>query len=276
MGREPLLMAAVGKKGVGKTFQHVALMNQYVSGDPYRGLKGRKCLVMDVNDEYGYGTYNIQAISLRDIALFTMHPRIEMRRVRPFHPNGTRMTLDEWAQALFYVLSVFRNGLLVIEDINKFIGDHLPHDLVGAICTNRHVGLDIILSYQSIGRINTKIWGNLNVLRYHKNVESVERHKNKFPDKYEYMRIAELMVNSQYNGGNKRFFVYIDMDEEKIRGSYSQEIMEEAIEQYIFENYNELLKPYLVQKDKKNKKLHDSDTAKNEVKKRLLSSYSVL
>lgn len=271
MAREPILMAACGKKGVGKSFQHMILMNQYVHGDTYRGIQGRKCLIMDVNDEYG--TYYVPSISLNDIALYSVHPMIEIRRVRPFHPDGRRMTLDEWAAALFYVLNNFQNGLLLIEDINKFIGDHLPHDLVGAIATNRHVGLDILLSYQSLGRINTKIWGNLNVMRFHKNVESVERHRNKFPDKYEFMRIAEIMVNNQYFSGNTRFFVYVDMDEEKIRGNISDDMIEHAVEHYINENYQELTKPLLVQKDNKNKKKYNDVTAKAQIKKQLILQY---
>ena len=59
--REPVLMAACGKKGVGKSYQHMILMNQYVAGDPYQGIKGRKALIMDVNDEYG--TFNVPSIS---------------------------------------------------------------------------------------------------------------------------------------------------------------------------------------------------------------------
>jgi hypothetical protein len=182
------------------------------------------------------------------------------------------MTLDEWAQALFYVLNRFRNGLLLIEDVNKFIGDHLPNDLVGSIATNRHIGLDIILSYQSLGRINTKIWGNLNQLRFHKNNESVERHALKFPDKAEFMRIAEIMVNNEYARGNSRFFVYVDMDESKIRGNISDDLREEALSQYINENYNALLKPFLVQRDG-NKKKFTADTAIKEIKQRLTSAY---
>ena len=272
MAREPMLMAACGKKGVGKSYQHMILMNQYVQGDYYKGVRGRKCLIMDVNDEYGPGTYYVPAISLKDISLYTVHPKVEIRRVRPFHPNGTRMTLDEWAQALFYVLNVFRDGLLLIEDVNKFIGDHLPSDLVGAIATNRHAGLDIILSYQSIGRINTKIWGNLNQLRFHKNVESVERHVQKFPDKYEYMRIAEIMVNNEYERGNIRFFVYVDMDENKIRGNISSDLINETLEQYINENYNAITKPYLVQRIG-NKKKHTAESAVKSVKERLINAY---
>jgi hypothetical protein len=270
--REPLLLIAIGKKGVGKSYQHVVLMNSYVMGDAFRGVAGRKCLVMDINDEYG--VYHIPAISLADIELFTAHPMIENRRVRPFHPDGRRMTLEEWAQALFYVLTVYKNGLLVIEDINKFIGDHMPSDLVGAICTNRHIGLDIICSYQSIGRITTKLWGNANVVRFHKNIESVERHKMKYPDKYEYLRIAEIIVNEEYENGNKRFFLYVDLDENKIRGQFSDEQFDAAVEQYIAEDYRSLIKPYLVQKgDGAKGKKYTEDTAKDEVKRRLIAMY---
>lgn len=269
MSREPLLMCAIGKKGVGKTYAHMMLMNGYIMGDPYKGIKGRKCLIMDVNDEYG--VYGVPAISLNDVALYTVQPFIEIRRIRPFHPDGKRMTLDEWAMALFYVLNRFQNGMLVIEDPSKFIGDHLPADLVGAIATNRHAGLDIILSYQSIGRINTKVWGNMNILRFHRNVESVERHKNKFPDKYEILRIAEIMVNNEYQRGNNRFYVYVDLDELKIRIEGRDELVEEALEQYLNENMG-ILKPYLVQREGKKKKYNES-TAKDEVKNRLKVMY---
>lgn len=270
MAREPLLMCAVGKKGVGKSYQHMILMNGYVMGDPYKGVRGRKCLIMDVNDEYGQ--FGVPAISLNDIPIYTVHPQIEIRRVRPFHPDGRRMTLDEWANALFYVLNRFQNGLLLIEDINKFIGDHIPHDLVGAIATNRHIGLDIVLSFQSLGRINTKIWGNMNLMRFHKNIESVERHEKKFPDKYELLRLTEIIVNNEYHRGNERFFLYVDMDEMKIRGELTPELIEEGLDQYVNENYNELLKPYLVQKEKGKKKYTD-ETAKGQVKERLKRYY---
>ena len=76
MAREPMLMAACGKKGVGKSYQNMILMNQYVQGDYYNGVRGRKCLIMDVNDEYGNGTYYVQSISLKDVSLFSVHPNI--------------------------------------------------------------------------------------------------------------------------------------------------------------------------------------------------------
>jgi hypothetical protein len=269
--RDPLLLAAAGKKGVGKSYAHMMLMNGYVMGDAYNGIKGRKCLIMDINDEYG--VYGVPDISLNDVAFFSVHPQIEIRRIRPFFPDGRRLTLDEWANCLFYVLNRFQNGLLLIEDLNKFITDHLPQDLIGAIATNRHVGLDIILSFQSIGRINTKIWGNMNVLRFHKNIESVEKHKNKFPDKYEILSIAEGMVNDEYNNnGNTRFYVYVDLDEMKIRGELSDEMIDKALTEYIYKNLNELTKP-LISQVEKGKKKFTKESAVLEVKTRLTKTY---
>jgi len=270
--REPVLMAAVGKKGVGKSWQHMILMNSYVAGDPYQGIKGRKVLIMDVNDEYG--TFNVAPISLEHIALFTVHPQIEIRRVRPFHPDGRRLTLDEWAEALFYVLGRFQNGLLLIEDLNKFVGDFMPNDLVGAIATNRHIGLDIVVSYQSLGRITTKLWGNLNVLRFHKNNESVERHSVKFPDKVEFMSIAEIMVNTMYDSGvDKRFFVYVDLDESKIRGdNVNDEMKTFAIDQYIYQN-KKLLNPIISQIDPSTKKKYTNDGAFAFLRQKMMKDY---
>lgn len=225
---------------------------------------------MDVNDEYGL--FNVPSISLNDIALYTVHPSVEIRRLRPFHPSGRRLTLDEWTNALFFVLNRFQNGLLLIEDINKFIGDHLPHDLVGAIATNRHAGLDIILSYQSLGRINTKIWGNMNLMRFHKNTESVDRHKIKFPDKFELLRIAEIMVDNEYLRGNIRFFLYVDVDEMKVRGDFSDALIKEAIGLYISEEDKKVLKPYLNQREG-GKKKYTYETASEELHKRLKTMY---
>jgi len=62
------------------------------------------------------------------------------------------------------------------------------------------------------------------------------------------------------------------MDESKIRGNISDELREEALNQYINENYNALLKPFLVQRDG-NKKKHTTDTAIKEIKQRLTLAY---
>ena len=163
------------------------------------------------------------------------------------------MTLNDVADCLFQVLKDYRGGLLLIEDVNKYVGDYLPNDLVGAICTNRHANLDIILHFQSIGRVGTKIWQNINWLRFHKNTDGVDRHKKKFEDKWEAFKICEIMVNRQYFSGNKYFYLTYDTDTEKIKGNYSPKMMNEAIDEYVALNYTKKVKPLLTQRDGKGK-----------------------
>ena len=267
MGREPKLIVAVGKKGVGKTYLTERIIQQYVKGNPSKGVPPRRALILDVNDEFS----SIKAIAINDVIKFSAHPMIEARRVRPFHPNGKKMTLDDISQTLFIILDTYREGLLLIEDINKYIADTMPNDLVGAICTNRHIGVDIILHYQSIGRITTKVWQNLNVIRFHKITDSVAKHQHKYEDKVEYLSLAEIMVNQQYADGNIRFFVYVDVDKEKILGNYDDQMYEEAVKKFISKNYSNLINPLLKERDEKGRKLYDSQTAYESIKQRLVS-----
>ena len=63
------------------------------------------------------------------------------------------------------------------------------------------------------------------------------------------------------------------MDEEKVRGGFSQEMIENSIDQFINENYNSLIKPYLVQKDADSKKKWTDQTAIADVKARMQKVY---
>ena len=262
--REPLLLVGIGKKGVGKSYTTEKMIYSYVQGNPSKGVPPRRALIIDVNDEY----YNIKAIRIQDVALFSAHPLIEVRRIRPFMDDGTKMSLDDIAQTLFVVLQTFKNGLLLVEDINKYISDTMPNDLVGAICTNRHIGVDIILHYQSIGRITSKVWQNVNVLRLHKFTDAVKRHKHKYEDKYEYLSVAEIIINKRYEDGDKRFFVYADIDNEKIYGGFTDEEFDSAVNIFIQNNYSQLITPLLKGRDEKGRKAHSSQSAMAEVKKR--------
>jgi hypothetical protein len=126
MAREPQILVGIGKKGVGKSFATKKMMHQYAYVSPKR-----RVLILDVNDEFT----DVKAIRIQDVGVFSVHPMIEIRRIRPFLDNGKKMTLDDIANTLFLILENYRNGLLLIEDINKYISDTMPNDLVGAICT---------------------------------------------------------------------------------------------------------------------------------------------
>jgi hypothetical protein len=171
-------------------------------------------------------------------------------------------------------LEQFKGGLLLIEDINRYVSDHLPKDIEGAICTNRHIDLDIIMHFQSIGRITTKIWQNCNWMRFHKNLDSVDRHANKFEDKHEFLRLVEGMVNNEYQSGNKRFYQYVNLDEMKMMGFVDQKKLDVVIEEYIMMNQRKLIRPYLNMKNESNKAKYTMDDAKRLVKTRLIQTYT--
>lgn len=267
--REPRLICVTGQKGVGKTFKTMQYLNLYVKGDPANGVPGRKVLIYDVNDEYT----NVRAIAMKDVAYFSARPFAEIRRIRPFFDNGEKLTLDDMARVLEWLVQTFFKGLLLIEDINKYVGDNMPGDLIGAICTNRHTETDIILHYQSNGRITPKVWQNINVLRMHKNTDSVARHEKKFPDKYEMMRIAEKIVNNRFYGGDKRYYLWVDFDEEKIHPSLPIEEVKKAITDFVVENQSQLVSPLVNQRDRTGKKVYSFPDACDLVEQRLLKQY---
>lgn len=267
MGREPKLLVGVGRKGVGKSYTTRKMIDQYVLGNPAKGNPPRRVLILDVNDEYS----DVRAIRISDITLFSIHPQVEVRRIRPFLDDGKKMTLDDIASTLLVILDTFRNGLLLIEDVNKYISDTMPNDLVGAICTNRHIGVDIVLHYQSIGRITSKVWQNVNLIRLHKFTDTVKRHKLKFEDKFEYLSIAETIINQRYEAGDKRFFLYVDIDEEFIYGAFTDDEFEQAVNTFIQHHYSNLITPLLQARNERGIKVYTPQSAIAEVKKRLMS-----
>jgi hypothetical protein len=230
--REPQLGIAVGKRGIGKTFTTLSLLEQYIQGYG-NSSKPRRVLIMDVNDEFE----SVKALRLSDVKAFSMHPKVEIRRIRPYLSSGKEMVRADVCEALFYILENFKGGLLLIEDINKYLTHHFPKDVVGAICTNRHRDLDIIMHYQAIGKVPTTVWENANWIRFHKNNQSVDRHEKKFEDKYKLLKIAECLVDFQYENGNKRFHVYCDIDNMKLKGNITKEMAEKSVEDYMTQNY---------------------------------------
>jgi hypothetical protein len=238
--REPKLIVAVGRKGCGKTYTTKRMLQQYVMGNPAKGVKPRRVLILDVNDEYE----DVKALKINDIIKFSIHPKIEQRRIRPFMDNGSTMTTNQLQEVLFKILKDFRGGLLLIEDPSKFLSDSLPNDLMGAIATNRHRDMDIVMHFQSIGRITPKIWQNLTHIRYHKITDGVEKNKNKFEDKYELMKLVENYVDKEYDNGNKRIYVYVDVEDEKIK-NIDKKKFEKIVEEYIIQNQKTLITPLM-------------------------------
>ena len=255
--REPKLIIGIGRKGVGKTYATLEMIQKVLKGNLAKGIAPRKVLILDTNNEFANiredqskSFKHIKAISLKDIKRFTLSNKIESRRVSVFKDNGKKMNLSELQEALFLILDNYENGLLLIEDINKFVSDSLPNDLVGSIVTQRHVSVDVVLHFQTVGKVgHPKIWGNCNMLRFHKCDDSVKRHKGKFESNLIHLYILEKMVDIEYYKGNKRFYAFLDKDSGRIVGDYNLKQFTKAVFKYLEDNYDSVFKPLLKKVD---------------------------
>lgn len=251
-GREAKMILVAGRKGVGKTYQTLVHISKYLISTLVK--RGRKVLIFDVNNEFGNVKQDhknpnfpdIGLIKLSQVPAFSKTNKPVAKRVSVFKDNGKRMSLSEMAKALGYILEHYRNGLLLIEDISKYITDSLPGDLIGSICTQRHVSVDVLIHVQTVGKLfNPKLWGNCNELRLHRADDTIERHKGKISGNMEHLLIMESLINLKYRSGDKRFFCYLDKDIGKIRGHFTKREFIKAIEVYLASNYSKILKPLL-------------------------------
>lgn len=208
--RQPMLTVVCGETAVGKTFRNIREIEVYMKDHPITGKKGRKVLIFDVNDDdYTYPTvspYHIKALT-----------NVKARRIRPLTGKGELMDLSQKRDIVEMMVKNFKNGLLVLEDLDKYMVGAKGQTIIGLLTTNRHSGLDIMISHQSIAKITTTEWQNATWLRLHKQVDDIIRYRERIPN-YFIVRIACFIVEEQYLCGNKRFFVYVDMRRLKIRG----------------------------------------------------------
>lgn len=278
--REAMLGIAIGRKGVGKTYTTLQMMQQYLVGNPKTGAKPRKILILDVNNEFGNVKQDqnpdfahVKALRLEDVRKFTLSNKVEARRVSVLKPEGGKMNLSELAEALHHILENYENGLLLIEDLTKFVSDSLPGDLIGSIATQRHVSVDVIIHFQSVGKVATpKLWGNCNWVRFHKCDDTVERHKTKFAGNIDHLKILEKMVDIEYEKGNKRFYAYLNKDDHCIQGSFTKQQFQYAIYQYLQDNYSKVVKPLLNKRDiMTGKPLYDNH---KDLAKKLIKEYT--
>lgn len=302
--RESCLIIATGVKGVGKSY--TTLWKEVI---PFaRGMytgKPRPVLIFDLNNEYSWTTdkksniypknpedkkltqnrpIRIRAISLKDIPLLAKDTTGMIRRFAPFHPEtkynkkgavvarkGDMMSITELRAALLVILSTFRNGMLVIEDLRALYGNHIPLDVSGAITRNRHKNLDVIWHLQSVGRILPEYWENVNYVRFHKELNSMDNAKDKLPDEIMFS-IAESMVNAQYGAGNVRYYIYLDNGLHKIKGNYTRGDMSEAINNFLRRN-PKIAYPMLSEVDENNKKVYNRFTANEKLAEEMLNRY---
>ena len=217
--RECGLFIAVGSKGVGKTYTTLAELRQYIQPDDSIGRAARTVLMLDANNEF----QNVTAIAYdameaneyaRTAPIRALIGKKGMYRIMPFRKDRKPMTTGEIKQACVDVCNHFRKGLLLLEDYNRYINGAEAEEVVNMLVTLRHRAVDCYIHLQSASPISTRLWQNINYLRFHKINDNVDRYKNRIP--YELMKICQIAVNNEYMSGNKRVYFYVAVMEEKV------------------------------------------------------------
>ena len=237
--REAGMMTCTGIQGVGKTYQNMHVIASYVKDKLKSKVPGRKCLIIDTNGEYTKAQFernNIQnfepkTIALKDIAAWSASPLIECRRI-----DAKNVGIKDKKNIIEYVIKNFRNGMLVLEDINTYIlSVTFMEEIVGGLVNLRHRAVDVLISYQSLRPVEPRIWQNSRWIRMHYQADNVSDIKGKVPNPALF-KIAQLLVNKRYLDGDVRFFVYIHNFKNKIEGEFSLEEFENACQQYLLAN----------------------------------------
>lgn len=252
--RQPMLMLVCGETGVGKTFRNILEIENYLRDNPLLNRKGRKVLIFDVNDD-DYECYTtVNPDFIRDLKL------IRARRIRPLTRFGQTMSIEEKRDMVERMVKQFTDGLLVLEDLDKYMTGAKGQTIVGLLTTNRHHGMDIMISHQSIAKITTTEFQNCTWLRLHKQVDDITRYRNRIPN-YFLVRIATLIVEEQYLIGNIRYFVYVNMRKLKLRGC-SAEAFIRACKKYLDTEENAMIRRMMLERNFQGKLLYKN---RNEV-----------
>ena len=241
MGREPMCVVAIGFKGIGKTYTTKEEIESYIMNDPSTGRKARPVLVFDVNGEY-------QDFKAVDFNIEEPNERIRSQEIRKITAPGkyrivaykksrSLMSPNEMYNTVVDISNNFRSGLLILEDINRYMLSNVKIDIVGLLIGLRHYGVDLTIHYQSMRAIPPRLWANLNVIRLHKQSDSIDKYRDRI-DNYELFKIAELIVQKKYIT-DIRYKLWIDKLADKLI-NVDKETFSFACRQYLAMNNKEI------------------------------------
>ncbi|MEO9870374.1 MAG: zonular occludens toxin domain-containing protein [Ekhidna sp.] len=276
--RQPMIMLICGMMGVGKSYRNRQEFTKYLSDHPETGKKGRKILAFDTNDD---DFSDWKTVSPDHIKALT---NVSTRRIRPWNKDGSAMDDDQKREVVDKIMRHYKNGLIVLDDIDNYMVGSKSQSMIGAMVTVRHKGVDVILGHQSIAKITTTEWQTCTWLRLHHQVDDVTRYKERIP-KYRLVRIAQHIVDEQYDLAvsayktnridkneflkRKSFFLYINMPEQKIVGC-SRAAFIRAAKKYIDQEENRLVKMMLLERTFKDEPIYQS---RNEAVIKLIEDY---
>jgi hypothetical protein len=244
--REPMLMVVIGFKGVGKTFTTNKEIDEYVKNGT-DGRKGRPVLVFDVNNEFcdSNGYYGYKAIDFDVTEKDEFRRSLQIRnivapgkyRIVPYKKNRQPMTIGELMFTASTIIKYYRNGMLLLEDLNKYAMSNFKQEFVGMFIGLRHLGVDLVIHYQSLRAIPPKIWSDMNFLRWHKQSEKIIKYKNRITN-MELFSLAEAVVDFKFQS-DPHYYLWVSTMNEKLI-NVTPEDFKEACRIYLSKNRYEI------------------------------------
>ena len=232
--REPLLMIATGAQGVGKSFETNKVIKDYLRRHGQR----RKVLIFDVNNEDTYLKYKtvffdveeVQRAKRKEKKTLTrvltrserniqQLPPGQIRRIAPFTRNGIPMNVTQKRLTYECIMESFRAGLILLEDVNKYVNSFSDDRSQAAFKAIRHNSQDIIIHLQSTQPLRPLLLEAATVFRMHFDTTSIDKMQKRLSSHFEIMKLAKIVVKDQYmQQKNERFFCYIYHKKNKLVG----------------------------------------------------------
>jgi len=221
--RTPLITIVSGAMGMGKTFTTKKIIEQYIKKHK------RNVLIIDINDEYR----KYKEIEYKYVGYLEKNDFPSIRRVVP-RKKGENIDVDELTEVVYFILNNFRNGLLVMEDLNQYITTTNNKKIIGVLVSNRHRNLDIIVHIQSLSALTKRLKANAFLYRMHYQIDDIYTIKDLPSEKL--FHISSSIVKNRFLNGDKYFYVWIDIKNNQIIGNYKLEEFKKAVKEYYIIN----------------------------------------
>ena len=197
-----------GETGGGKTHQTKIEAHAYAKTVP--GVRnGEKVLVFDTNGEYlqkdGFTTISLHHVEM-------------LQNVGLYRVNARGWSDEEKKAGALLCAKKFKRGLYVVDDIDKWAPFETNKEFTSLMMGGRHEGVDLALSHQSLDMGTTIFYRNALSIRLHNQASNLAALKSKAEKHLPILQISENIVNKQYELGNYRFFVTINLRKKKIFG----------------------------------------------------------
>jgi hypothetical protein len=217
--REPMLVVAVGFMGVGKTYTTNKTIDDYIKNGP-SGWRGRPVLAFDPNVEESYQDFKALDFDVTEKNEYKRAMQIAAikapgkYRILPYKKNRQPMTTTEMVTTAVTICKFYRNGMLILEDINKYTAYSYKQDMIGMLMGLRHLGVDLILHFQHLRFLPTRVWPNMTYLRWHKQSDPIAKFKDRVTN-FDLYSIAEQIVNFKYQE-DEHYYLWINNLKNKI------------------------------------------------------------